>query len=54
MKSRIARNPVWKAEGENRVNALIEILLNNNRLEDLKKAATDKEFQKQLFEEFNL
>lgn len=43
-----------KAEGEDRVNALIEILLNNNRLEDLKRAAADREFQKQLFAEFNL
>lgn len=43
-----------KAEGEKRVNALIEILIRHNRLEDLKRAAVDGAFQKQLFEEFDL
>ena len=49
---------VGKAEGSremlDRVNALNCALLAANRLEDLKKAAEDTEFQKQLFEEFHL
>lgn len=43
-----------KTEGEKRVNALNEILIRDNRLEDLKRAAVDEAFQKQLFEEFHL
>lgn len=43
-----------KIEGANQVNALVKILLEQNRLEDLKKASTDPEFQKKLFEEYHL
>lgn len=37
--------------GEKRINALYAILLNSNRLEDLKRATIDKAFQIQLMEE---
>lgn len=42
------------AEGENRVNVLNQALIKDNRWEDLKRAAEDKEFQRQLFAEFGL
>lgn len=45
---------VGKTDGANQVNALVKILLEQNRLEDLKKASTDPEFQKKLFEEYHL
>lgn len=41
-------------EGEKRVNRLIIILTEQGRTEDIIKAARDKEYQKKLFEEFNL
>ena len=51
----------WKAghaEGEasmqERINKLIALLIEQNRFDDLKKAAEDTEYQNQLFEEFNL
>ena len=37
-----------RIEGETRVNTLNSILINLNRFDDLKRAATDKEFQMQL------
>lgn len=43
-----------KAEERNRVNALVQILMEQNRLEDLKKAASDIGFQNRLLEEFGL
>jgi len=38
-------------EGENRVNKLNQFLIKAGRWEDLRRAAEDKEFQEQLFEE---
>ena len=43
-----------KDEGQERVNHLIKILAENNRLEDIIKSADDKEYQQKLFEEFGL
>lgn len=41
-------------KGENRVNQLNRKLVELNRMSDLVRAAGDKSFQKQLFQEFNL
>lgn len=41
-------------EGENRVNQLNILLAEQGRTEDILKAAQDKEYQKKLFEEFNI
>lgn len=40
--------------GQERVNALIQKLLELNWMEDLKKSASDAAFQAQLFEEFGI
>lgn len=40
--------------GEEQVNKLILKLSEQNRMEDIVKAAGDKEYQKALFEEFGL
>ncbi len=40
-----------KEEGVARLNALITLLINDNRIEDLKRAATDKAYQAELMEE---
>ncbi len=40
--------------GEDRMSKLYVILIKENRLDDLAKASEDKEYRKQLFEEFNL
>ncbi len=40
-----------RIEGETRINALNTILINLNRIEDLKRAAADKAFQMQLMVE---
>lgn len=37
--------------GEKRINTLNNILINSNRIDDLKRAATDKTFQSQLIDE---
>lgn len=37
-----------RIEGETRINTLNSILINLNRFDDLKRAATDKDFQMQL------
>lgn len=37
-----------RIEGETRINTLNSILINMNRIDDLKRAATDKNFQMQL------
>lgn len=37
-----------RLEGEARINALNSILINLNRFDDLKRAATDRNFQMQL------
>lgn len=41
-------------KGENRVNLLNQKLVELNRIPDLIKAAGNRQFQKQLFKEFNL
>ncbi len=43
-----------RAEGENRLNKLNLHLINENRFEDLKRAAIDNGYRKKLFAEFNL
>lgn len=43
-----------RAEGEERVNRLIQILLEQSRSDEIQRAVSDKEYQKKLFEEFNL
>lgn len=40
--------------GEARINKLNAILLQNNRIDDLKRATTDKEFQQQLMSEYDI
>lgn len=40
--------------GEDRMSKLNNFLIKANRLDDLAKASNDKEYRKQLFEEFNL
>lgn len=41
-------------EGEARVNQLIQILIQRSRSEEIERVVNDKEYQKQLFEEFGL
>lgn len=43
-----------KAEGESRVNCLINLLLENDRIDDIKRAVKDKKYQNKLFAEFQL
>lgn len=43
-----------RAEGTERANQLTRILLEQNRTEDLRRAAGNPEYQEQLFREFNL
>ena len=43
-----------QAEGVERVNQLIQALIQAGRLEDLEKASRDADYQEKLFEEFNL
>ena len=45
---------IGSANTEARYNKLIELLLNDNRADDLVRAAKDKEFRDSLFKEFNL
>ena len=45
---------VGRQEGQNRINQLIILLSKENRGEDIIKAAKDREYQEQLFKEFNL
>ena len=45
---------IGKREGEERMAKLYNFLIKANRLDDLAKASNDKEYRKQLFEEFNL
>ena len=42
-----------REDERNRVNRLYALLLDANRIEDLKKATKDPEYQKKLFEEFD-
>ena len=41
-------------KGLERVNKLVKILLQNGRLDDLKRSTEDKAYQRKLFEEFGL
>ena len=43
-----------KAEGEKTMGALMSRLVSLNRLEDIKRCATDAEYRNQLYKEFNL
>ena len=43
-----------KAEAEKRVNLLIQYLLKDNRIEDLKKSSESLEYQNQLMKEYNI
>lgn len=43
-----------RAEGVERVNQLIQALIQAGRLDDLERASRDAEYQETLFEEFNL
>ncbi len=45
---------IGKREGEDRMAQLNNFLIKESRLDDLAKASNDKEYRKQLFEEFNL
>lgn len=51
---RKAGREVGRQEGQNRINQLIILLSKENRGEDIIKAAKDREYQEQLFKEFNL
>ena len=51
---REAGREVGRQEGQNRINQLIILLSKENRGEDIIKAAEDREYQEQLFKEFNL
>ena len=51
---REAGREVGRQEGQNRINQLIILLSKENRGEDIIKAAKDREYQEQLFKEFNL
>ena len=43
-----------RREGEERLNRLTRLLAEQNRIDDIVKAASDIEFQNQLFKEFDL
>ena len=43
-----------RVEGVERVNQLIQALIQAGRLDDLERASRDAEYQEELFEEFNL
>jgi len=45
---------IGKAEGEARVNALYEKLVKAKRIDDIVKAADDKEYREELYKEFGL
>ena len=51
---REAGREVGRQEGQNRINQLIILLSKENRGEDIIKATKDREYQEQLFKEFNL
>ena len=51
---REAGREVGRQEGQNRINQLNILLSKENRGEDIIKAAEDREYQEQLFKEFNL
>ena len=43
-----------RAEGQSKANKLVQLLAQQNRMDDIIKAANDSEYQEQLFKEFNL
>lgn len=45
---------MWKEEGEQRVNRLIQMLLEQAREDEISKVVSDKEYQQKLFEEFGI
>ena len=42
------------AEGQSKANKLVQLLAQQNRMDDIIKAANDSEYQEQLFKEFHL
>ena len=42
------------AKGQAKANKLVQLLAQQNRMDDIIKAANDSEYQEQLFKEFNL
>ena len=48
------REEIGEARGEERINALNQLLIKADRMDDLIRSTTDKEYQKQLLIEFNL
>ena len=45
---------IGREEGEQRVNHLIQLLIEQSRTGEIEKAVTDKEFQQTLFAEFGI
>ncbi|MDE6607691.1 MAG: hypothetical protein K2K54_08055 [Lachnospiraceae bacterium] len=45
---------IGRKEGEQRVNHLIQLLINQSRNAEIEKAVTDKDFQQTLFAEFGI
>jgi len=43
-----------KKEGQEQVNALIQRLIEDGRMEDMRRCVTDPQFQQELFQEYNL
>lgn len=43
-----------RAEGQSKANKLVQLLAQQNRMDDIIKAANDSEYQEQLFKEFHL
>ena len=41
-------------QGEQKVNHLIQLLIENSRTDEISRAVTDRQFQEQLFKEFSL
>ena len=45
---------IGREEGEEKLNRLYTLLIGQNRIEDLKKAAEDKEYRRKMYCEFGL
>ena len=45
---------IGREEGEEKLNRLNMLLISQDRMEDLKKAAEDKEYRRRLYREFGL
>ena len=51
---RIEGKAEGRAEGEEALGKLTSVLVDNNRYEDVKRAAEDAEYRKQLYKEYNI